>query len=76
MPILADSTYATYNLNPFMTLLPNGLVMVIAGRLTRFYRCPASPEDHLAPLHAWAAASLTRSCTLDGMLSEQAVNVQ
>ncbi|KAK9795594.1 hypothetical protein WJX73_004039 [Symbiochloris irregularis] len=37
MPILQNSTYALYNLYPFMTMLPNGLIMVIAGRLTRFY---------------------------------------
>ncbi|KAK9795598.1 hypothetical protein WJX73_005422 [Symbiochloris irregularis] len=37
MSIFNNATYATYNLYPFTTLLPNGLVMVIAGRLTRFY---------------------------------------
>ena len=38
MSILQNVTYANLNLYPYMALLPNGLVMMIAGRLTRFYK--------------------------------------
>ena len=37
MPILYDAN--PLNLYPFLLLLPNGLVLAIAGGLTRFYRC-------------------------------------
>lgn len=37
LPILQDPKNP-FNLYPFTALLPNGLVMIIAGRLTQFYR--------------------------------------
>lgn len=36
MPIFQQTRI---NLYPFTAVLPNGLVMVISGALTRFYRC-------------------------------------